>query len=337
MKIDSFQVEDERSLMEALLGDGRFLIALTGVALIFSGAFALFLCLTGHFLPQDVAFLGMDAAQLARVGNRALVNFMFHDRAAFGGSLIAIGTLYLWLVEFPLRQGERWAWWTLLVSGVLGFGSFLSYLGYGYLDTWHGVATLALLPVFGAGMVRAWRALNRAGAPRTQSLWRFSAAESTWRGRWGRRLYCVYGLGLMAAGTSIMSIGMTRVFVKEDLSYIALTRPEICSIASPLVPLIAHDRAGFGGGLLSIGAAIVLLSFHARRTRSFQQAMMLSGSVGFCAAIGVHFIIGYQDWFHLAPAFLGAALFYLAWFLSNETPLRAPSFAQEQVPESARV
>jgi hypothetical protein len=37
---------------------------------------------------------------------------MVHDRATFGGVLIAIGALYLWLVEFPLRRGAAWAWWT---------------------------------------------------------------------------------------------------------------------------------------------------------------------------------------------------------------------------------
>src|SRR4051812_17494608 len=103
----------ERGVLAALLGDGRFLLELTAVALAGSGGFALFLCVTGHFLPHDVQALGFDAAQLERAGNRALVRFMFHDRAAFGGSLIAIGALYWWLVEFPLRERAVWAWWTL--------------------------------------------------------------------------------------------------------------------------------------------------------------------------------------------------------------------------------
>lgn len=98
--------EDSRSAWSALLGDDRFLLALSGVALIASGGFALFLSVTGHFLPHDVARLGMDAQQLSKIGNPALVKFMFHDRAAFGGSLIAIGLLYLWIVEFP-SNAER--------------------------------------------------------------------------------------------------------------------------------------------------------------------------------------------------------------------------------------
>lgn len=254
--------QDDRTLWQALLADGRFLLALTGVALLFSGAFALFLCATGHFLPHDVAHLGMDAQQLSRAGNRALVNFMFHDRAAFGGSLVAIGILYLWIVEFPLRQREAWAWWTLFFSGLLGFGSFLSYLGYGYLDTWHGVATLFLLPIFVMGLVRSWPHLR---APKNWPYVSGSVFKTghSMRARAGRVLYLIYGGGLVAAGLTITGIGMSSVFVKEDLQYIALSRDEICEIAPPLVPIIAHDRAGFGGGLLSIGVIVILLAVHA--------------------------------------------------------------------------
>ena len=67
---------------------------------------------------------------------------MFHDRVAFGGALVSIGALHMWLAEFPLRNREAWAWWLFVISGLSGFGSFLAYLGYGYLDTWDGVATL---------------------------------------------------------------------------------------------------------------------------------------------------------------------------------------------------
>jgi len=125
-----------------------------GFSLLWSGAFALFLGMTRQFLPHDVQFLGMTAEQLCAVQGCRIVHFMIHDRVSFGGALVAIGLLYLWLVAVPLRGGEAWAWWLLLVSGLEGFGSFLAYLGYGYLDTWHGIATLALLPCFVLGLVR---------------------------------------------------------------------------------------------------------------------------------------------------------------------------------------
>src|SRR5262249_35896364 len=146
---------DDRSLSEALLGDGRFLISVTGMALLLSGVFAIAQSITGQLLPHDVQALGMDAASLGQQTNIHLVKFMFHDRVAFGGTLIAIGIAYWWLAEFGLAGGAAWAWWTLAISGSCGFMSFLAYLGYGYLDTWHGVATLMLLPVFLVGLWRA--------------------------------------------------------------------------------------------------------------------------------------------------------------------------------------
>jgi hypothetical protein len=331
------EIDDEdRSVWSALLGDGRFLLALTGVALIASGGFALFLSITGHFLPHDVARLGMDAQQLSRIGNPALVKFMFHDRAAFGGSLIAIGLLYLWIVEFPLKRGEAWAWWTLTLSGITGFGSFLTYLGYGYLDTWHGVATLFLLPVYLAGMFRSRRLL--VGSRSWRTLLKIRSPDSDSRRYWaGRILLLIYGAGLSGAGATIMTVGMSSVFVREDLTYIGLSYVEICGVAKPLVPIIAHDRAGFGGGLLSIGLTLILLVLHARPTRSFRQVMLLAGITGFTMAIGVHFVIGYLDLRHLAPAFAGAAIFLVGWALMKLPAEEPKPVARTQATDLVKV
>lgn len=104
---------------------------------------------------QDLSFLRMTPDELCRVSGCRVVDFMIHDRVAFGGSLMAVGLLYLWLTAFPLSRGEGWAWWTILVSGGLGFAGFLTYLGYGYLDTWHGMGTLLLAPLFAVGLARS--------------------------------------------------------------------------------------------------------------------------------------------------------------------------------------
>ena len=142
-------MRDDRGLLEALLADGRFLLSLTGFVLVLSGGFAIFQSLTGYFLPQDVHALGFDAQQLSATHSR-VVGFMFHDRVAFGGTLLAVGSAYWFLAEFPLRAGENWVWWTFVVSGICGFASFLAYLGFGYLDNWHGIATSSC-SVFAAG------------------------------------------------------------------------------------------------------------------------------------------------------------------------------------------
>src|SRR5215475_12776449 len=112
-------------LLASLIGDGRPLLALVAVSLMLSGGFAIFLSASGHFLPHDVRFLGMDKDQLCGINQCRIVHFMFHDRVSFGGALIAIGWLYLWLALFPLKAGEVWAWWVFCVSGATGFGSFL--------------------------------------------------------------------------------------------------------------------------------------------------------------------------------------------------------------------
>src|SRR5215510_15418262 len=86
-------MRDDRGLLDALLGDGRFLLSLTGFVLVLSGGFAIFQSITGSFLPHDVHALGFDAQHLGTAYPR-VVNFMFHDRVAFGGTLLAIGSAY---------------------------------------------------------------------------------------------------------------------------------------------------------------------------------------------------------------------------------------------------
>jgi len=139
------------------------------MALLISGGFAIAQSISGQLLPHDLHALGMSAADLRHQTSANLVRFMFHDRVAFGGTLLAIGIAYWWLAEFPLREGAAWAWWTFTISGVCGFLSFLAYLGYGYLDTWHGVATMFLLPVFAGGIWRARRLIQESLNPR--SIW----------------------------------------------------------------------------------------------------------------------------------------------------------------------
>jgi dihydroorotate dehydrogenase len=41
----------------------------------------------------------------------------------------------------------------------------------------------------------------------------------------------------------------------------------------------------------------------------------LSGIIGFSAAIGIHPIVGYTDFTHLAPAVLGASIFIIGLIL----------------------
>jgi hypothetical protein len=306
---------DQRGLIDALLGDGRFLIALTGFCLVLSGGFAVFQSATGHFLPHDIEFLGMTAGELCAINECRIVHFMFHDRVSFGGVLIATGLIYMWLAEFPLKQRCVWAWWTLAASGAIGFASFLAYLGYGYLDSWHGAATLILLPMFVVGMTCAWRQLPLPRGP--QSL--LAPAEPLNR---SRACLLLAALGITGAGATITLIGMTTVFVPQDLAFMDLTAEFLRRINPRLVPLIAHDRAGFGGGLFSCGIALLGAIWCASPSRSLWQLLALVGLAGFSCAIVVHFVIGYTDPTHLAPAITGA-LFYATGIALAYRPMMA--------------
>ncbi len=300
--------EDNRGLLEASLGDGRPLLLLGGLGLVLAGAFALFLSASKHFLPHDVHYLGMTAEELCKLNGCRIVYFMFHDRVAFGGALIATGALYMWLAEFPLRQRKAWAWWLFIVSGLSGFASFLAYLGYGYLDTWHGVATVALLPCFILGLIKSRFLLEE---PRGFGSLFKRGARQPWRSSFGvgQMLLLATAAGMIAGGFTVMAFGMTRVFVPQDLTFMGLERTDLQAINSNLIPLSAHDRAGFGGAICTAGITVLFCVWCGRPSRSLWQILCLAGTVGFAAAIGVHPAVGYNDLIHLAPALLGAAMF----------------------------
>lgn len=182
----------------------------------------------------------------------------------------------------------------------MGFGSFLSYLGYGYLDTWHGVATLVLLPLFVLGLVRSYSLLPRPAPLR--SLPR-PAARSPWASafRVGRACLLLTGVGMILGGATIMAVGMTTVFVPQDLQFMGLLADDLRGLNPRLVPLIAHDRAGFGGGLCATGIATLFCAWCVRPSESLWQMLCFSGTAGFATAIGVHPAVGYNDLSHLAP------------------------------------
>ena len=299
-------MHEDRGLLRALIEDGRPALSLTAVALLLSGAFAIFLSFRREFLPHDVSYLGMSAAELCQFADCRVVRFMFHDRVAFGGTLIAIAVLYLWLAAFPLRQGAAWAWWLFVASGTLGFASFLTYLGFGYLDVWHGTATLALLPTFTLGLLYSRRLATTPATPwiRTPEM-----MNATWLLRLGRWGLLATGLGIGLAGLVILYLGSTEVFVVEDLGFMGVTRQMLDDVNPRLVPLIAHDRAGFGGGLATIGVLLTVCAVYSRPSRSFHEAVAIAGAAGFGCALGTHFVEGYVNPIHLAPAFAGAALF----------------------------
>lgn len=304
--------QPQRGFVDALIGDGRPLISFCGICLGLSGLFAILQAMSGHFLPQDTAYLKMQAEDLCQMNECRIVHFMIHDRVSFGGALVAIAVLYLWLAEFPLRSGEAWAWWALVISGLTGFGSFLTYLGYGYLDTWHGTATLMLLPCYTLGVwrLRPTLALKFSDLSPYSSLRPTGTLDPATSAGIGRILLAWTASGMIAAGLTIQVIGMTTVFVETDLAYMEIDRSELNRINPRLIPLIAHDRAGFGGAVFTAGILTLMCIWFGTPSVALWQVLLIGGLAGWSTAVFVHPVIGYTDTMHLAPAVLGAVAFF---------------------------
>jgi hypothetical protein len=143
-------------------------------------------------------------------------------------------------------------------------------------------------------------------------------------------LFVAVGASLVLAGCVLSVIGVTVVFVPEDLQFMGTTR-EALEVANPrLVPLVAHDRAGLGGALVCNGLAVLLASLWGFRpgARWLWWALFGAGVPGFVAALGTHLAVGYTDLLHLAPALLGLAMYTAALILSARTLLAVPAARQ---------
>ena len=99
----------------------------------------------------------------------------------------------------------------------------------------------------------------------------------------------------------------------SDLDYLAAAQLSLRAISPQLVPLVAHDRAGFGGALFSNAIAVLLTALWGFRpgSRWVWWTVFLAGLPGFGAAIGIHYVVGYTDPLHLAPVWLAALLYAL--------------------------
>lgn len=121
---------------------GQLLIVATGVGVIFGGIVISCVGLTYVFVPTDLVFLDTDADTL-RAANSHLVPFIAHDRAGFGGALIATGVAIMLMGMWGWRRGERWVWWSLFGAAFAGSVSALTVHFF-----IHYTAFIHLLPVY---------------------------------------------------------------------------------------------------------------------------------------------------------------------------------------------
>lgn len=308
-----------------------FWTALMGAAMLVGSLIAVVVAATRVVLPYDEVFAGMMREQLCSVNPRLLA-FMAHDRVSLAGTMVSIGIMYLGLSVFGIRRGLHWAQQALFISAFTGFASFFLFLGFGYLDTFHAFVTAVLVQFLLMAMHCRLGTHVPEGPPdlRGDSAWR--------RGLWGQFLMILHGTALLGAGATICTIGVTSVFVPEDLDFMQTTAAALDASNPRLVPLVAHDRATFGGMLLAGGWAFLLPALWGFRRGAawLWWTFLVAGLSSYTVAIGVHFVVGYVNWFHLLPAFSGLGLFLLglglshAWLCRSVSALKVSSGSPER-------
>lgn len=288
-----------------------FWTTLMGGGMLFGSLLALVIAATRIVLPYDEAFVGTSRAGLTALNPRLLA-FMAHDRVTLAGTMVAIGVMYVGLSVFGIRRGLHWARQSVFISAFTGFASFFLFLGFGYLDTFHAFVTGALLQLLLLGVHSRLASYTPGARPDLRGDWAWQWSL------WGQLLLVIHGFALLAAGAVISVIGTTQVFVHEDLEFMRTTAEALVSANPRLVPLIAHDRATFGGMLLASGWVFLLPTLWGYRRGSawLWWTFLIAGLAAYAAAIGVHFSVGYMSLGHLLPAFGGLSLFLLGLILS---------------------
>jgi hypothetical protein len=242
------------------------------------------------------------------------------------GAMISVGILYTCLSLFGVRRGLHWAKVALLTSAFAGFASFFLFLGFGYFDPFHAFVTAVLLQFL-------LLALHSRLPPRVDTVGPDLIEDWRWRAsQWGQLLYIIHGAVLITAGSIISYVGSTTVFVAEDLMFMQTTAEQIKAANDRLLPLIAHDRATFGGMLISVGFAVLLPSLWGFRIgeRWLWWALLLGGLSGYVVTIIVHIAVGYTHLGHLAPAFGGLAVLVIGSALSHPYLGRLPNVHNNQ-------
>jgi dihydroorotate dehydrogenase len=288
-----------------------FWTTLMGIGMLIGGVLAFVIAVTKVVLPYDEVFLGISRDGLPSI-NPHLLDFMAHDRTTLAGVMLTTGMLYVALSVFGIRRGLHWARQTVLISASTGFLTFFLFLGFGYLDPFHAFVTAALLQLLLFGVHARLGTYTPDVRPETRSsfAWRLSL--------WGQLLLVLHGFALLGAGAVISVIGVTQVFVHEDLEFMRTTAGALSAADPRLIPLVAHDRATLGGMLLAAGWLFLLPALWGFRRGSawLWWATLIAGVISYAAGIGVHYAVGYLSVKHLLPAFGGLVLMLVGLILS---------------------
>lgn len=289
--------------IKSVFQQGWLGFALLGAGIIIASVSAMTVGLTTVILPYDETFLGMSKSAVEAV-NPHLLQFMAHDRVTFAGTAMSTGVFWLLLSYFGVRTGKHWAFNALRYSSAMGFITFMLFIGFHYMDPLHTFVNLLLLPFFFWGLFCKPKFVSeRSTNLHNDSAWKRSLI--------GQFLFVGIGAGLILAGIVICGVGVSTVFVPEDLMFMHTNAHHFSEVNPKLMPVIAHDRASFGGGLATIGIGVLLTALHGIRQGEgwIWWMLLLSGLPGFLSTLGIHFAIGYTNWWHLLPAYIAFVMY----------------------------
>ncbi|MFC6334171.1 dihydroorotate dehydrogenase [Paenibacillus septentrionalis] len=282
-----------------------------GMFILMGGFIALYFAFTSIILPYDEAFLGLTRAELHQLNPRILA-FMSHDRMALAGTMISGGILYVQLARHGIRYGMHWAKVAFHSAAIIGFLGIFLFIGYGYFDWLHGLFWLILLPAYYFSYIEGKKAQ---GAPRAKH----DDNDKAWQlANIGQLMFVLLGFAIVIGGIVISTIGVTHVFVTTDLLYICMSPEMLDEMNRNLIPVIAHDRAGFGSALISVGLLVLMISLWGFRKgeRWVWNSLAVGALPAFIAGIGTHFYIGYTTFIHLLPVYVLVVLYVLGLALS---------------------
>ncbi|WP_064093526.1 dihydroorotate dehydrogenase [Rossellomorea aquimaris] len=286
---------------------------LFGLFIFLGGLLALFFSLTWVILPYDEHYLGINRELIVKFNERIL-QFMAHDRMTLAGTMISGGIVYMNLAFHGVKRGLRWSKQAIDIGAISGFlGIFLS-IGYGYFDWLHLLFWLVLFPfyLYGYILTKGITGTPVSSNRKNHSIWLHSL--------YGQLAFVLLGFSFVLGGLVISYMGITSVFVPTDLLYLCMPQELLNQFNQNLIPVIAHDRAGFGSALFSVGLLVLTLSLW-----GFQQGnswvwwtLLIGGLPAFIAGVYIHFAIGYTTFIHLLPAYTAMGLFiYGLWRTYN--------------------
>ncbi len=284
-----------------------------GIAMICAGIGAAAITIGPVLLGYDNEFLGVTTAGLDTINTR-LVPFLQHDRITMAGCMCAIGAND---IGFALAQRRGWPWARtgFLLAGAIGFPTFFLFLGYRFFDPLHLAVAVGFFPLY---LLGGWGRRS----PETWTAPHRVDERARRRAAYGQLLMVLVAVGVFLSGLVIMTVGLTDVLIPSDLDYLGGSQHEFeHALDGRLLRFVAHDRAGFGGALASLGLGILCMSLWGWRPGSGATwwTTAIASAAGFGAAFAVHLLVGYTDVWHLTPVYLGVALVGMALWLSRES------------------